>query len=177
MKKLLFGLLISLSASFAPVSQAYVYDFGTVTGSAISPVVMVPPNVAGGIDDFFFNIGGANPVTFASTVANVLPYVGAPVFAFPSFAATLYNLTNPGSSPFAASVDGQTLIFPFAGTSMLSPGDYRIQVTGSSQGAGGAYLVSLSVNAPPVPEPATYAMLFAGLGLIGTVAARRRARI
>ena len=35
--------------------------------------------------------------------------------------------------------------------------------------------VVLTETTPPVPEPETYAMFLAGLGLIGAIARRRRA--
>ncbi|RYG21071.1 MAG: PEP-CTERM sorting domain-containing protein, partial [Burkholderiales bacterium] len=37
-----------------------------------------------------------------------------------------------------------------------------------------AYAISASATALPVPEPETYALLAAGLGVIGFVASRRR---
>ncbi|MDR3323361.1 MAG: PEPxxWA-CTERM sorting domain-containing protein, partial [Zoogloeaceae bacterium] len=38
----------------------------------------------------------------------------------------------------------------------------------------GAHIVYNSNPAPAVPEPETYAMLLAGLGLVGLIARRRR---
>ncbi|ELX12320.1 hypothetical protein Jab_1c09140 [Janthinobacterium sp. HH01] len=43
------------------------------------------------------------------------------------------------------------------------------------QASSNAGLYKLSVYTPPVPEPETYAMMLAGLGLVGVIA-RRRAR-
>jgi len=46
-------------------------------------------------------------------------------------------------------------------------------VTGTTAGtSGGTYLGTLS--AAPVPEAKTYAMMFAGLGLVGYTVLRRR---
>lgn len=54
----------------------------------------------------------------------------------------------------------------------LAAGSYYVQVTGSVlSNAAGKY--SASVALAPVPEPETYGMMLAGLGLLG-VAARRR---
>ncbi|MES2077434.1 MAG: FxDxF family PEP-CTERM protein [Pseudomonadota bacterium] len=53
-----------------------------------------------------------------------------------------------------------------------APGAYHIRVSGNADGVyGGAYAVALVSG---VPEPETYGMLLAGLGLVG-FAARRRA--
>ncbi|MDR1854328.1 MAG: FxDxF family PEP-CTERM protein [Azoarcus sp.] len=35
----------------------------------------------------------------------------------------------------------------------------------------------MTITAVPVPEPETYAMLLAGLGIVGMVARRRRNRV
>jgi len=55
----------------------------------------------------------------------------------------------------------------------LSSGDYALRVDGRVLGAGGgAFGGDLTVS--PVPEPATYGMLLAGLGLVGVAATRRK---
>ena len=40
--------------------------------------------------------------------------------------------------------------------------------------AGASYVISSAATAAPVPEPETYALLAAGLGVIGFLASRRR---
>jgi hypothetical protein len=60
----------------------------------------------------------------------------------------------------------------------LSTGAYKLKFTGTWEGedkmrdvtGGSVKLVSIS----PVPEPESYAMFLAGLGLVGTIALRRR---
>ena len=57
-------------------------------------------------------------------------------------------------------------------TFALPGGDYFYEVTGTINGVmGGSYLISSTVSA--VPEPETYAMLLAGLGLVGFSLRRR----
>lgn len=58
--------------------------------------------------------------------------------------------------------------FSFSG---LSSGTYALTFLGSGTGGYGGYF---TVNTAPVPEPASYAMLLAGLGLVGAYASRRR---
>ena len=56
----------------------------------------------------------------------------------------------------------------------LGAGSYWLDITGNTNGLiGGAYSVALNAIPAPVPEPETYAMLVAGLGLMGTIARRR----
>jgi len=57
--------------------------------------------------------------------------------------------------------------------SSLLAGDYYYQVTGAVMGnKGGGYQLFSEVT--PVPEPETYAMLLAGLGLVGFMVRRRK---
>lgn len=63
----------------------------------------------------------------------------------------------------------------FGGTTSLTlgAGSYYYAVSGNAFSAGG-YAIASSAVAAPVPEPETYAMLAAGLGIVGFVASRRR---
>jgi predicted heme/steroid binding protein len=57
---------------------------------------------------------------------------------------------------------------------VLSSGDYVLRITGMADGThGGTYGLDLT-QAMPAPEPETYAMLLAGLGLVGFLARRRK---
>lgn len=60
-------------------------------------------------------------------------------------------------------------------TLLLAPGTYFYKVTGDANGGymnGGMY--SLTSTIVPVPEAETWAMMLAGLGVLGFVGARRR---
>jgi hypothetical protein len=57
----------------------------------------------------------------------------------------------------------------------LGAGSYYFKVQGTADGIyGGSYTIATSVAA--VPEPETYAMMLAGLGLMGFIARRRKQR-
>lgn len=60
-------------------------------------------------------------------------------------------------------------------TVSLSPGNYFYKVMGTGTGSvnnGGAYLITSTIT--PVPEAETWAMMLAGLGVLGFLGARRR---
>ncbi len=87
-------------------------------------------------------------------VGNVLQAMGTPVVV-DSFGKTVYQFT--GDIDFTA----------------YSTTNYVLRITGETTGAGfGAYNVSLTAGV--VPEPAEYAMLLAGLGVVGMIARRRK---
>ncbi|MBV7535958.1 FxDxF family PEP-CTERM protein [Duganella sp. sic0402] len=56
---------------------------------------------------------------------------------------------------------------------ILSAGNYYLQVNGTINGAG-SLSGNIALRAVAVPEADTYAMLLAGLGLVGAVARRRK---
>lgn len=61
--------------------------------------------------------------------------------------------------------------------SNLAAGTYALNVLGFATGnAGGFYAGGMIATTAPVPEPETYALLLAGLGVVGFMAARRKAQ-
>lgn len=59
----------------------------------------------------------------------------------------------------------------------LSAGSYYVEVGGKVMGnGGGSYGSDLTISLAPVPEPETYAMMGLGLGLMGFVARRKKAK-
>lgn len=62
-----------------------------------------------------------------------------------------------------------------AANQILSAGDYYLQVVGKVVSAGaGSLSGNIALKVTAVPEPETYAMMLAGLGLVGVVARRRK---
>ncbi len=81
-------------------------------------------------------------------------------------------LFNADDMLLASSVvpSGETISLAFGPT---MAGSYYLSVMGIGNGTeGGIYTGAISVTA--IPEPETYAMMFAGLAVVGFLAARRR---
>lgn len=143
-------------------------------------------------------LGAANsyaddPLTFnAGVLTNLLSgqYNWSYTLTGTSFDAT-YSFTLPEATGIVVKVDpywgvsptAVTLTSGLASTTMTWNGDYyqgstvglagqsfTLHVTGT--GAGGNSFNNF-VTAAPVPEPETFAMLLAGLGLIGAITRRR----
>lgn len=119
-------------------------------------------------DNIMFSIPNLSNVS-STTVANNL--------------LSVLNLENGMVSLFREAGDTDTLIdsYSFDGTTGstwhtmagLTAGDYYYQVTGNATGTLGAFY-SISSTVTPVPEPETYAMLLAGLGVVGSLYRRRK---
>ena len=66
-------------------------------------------------------------------------------------------------------------------TGLLSPGIYTLTGTGTNSASIGTYVANIAVTpagvGPPLPEPATYALMLAALGAMHFVTRRRKAPI
>lgn len=130
-------------------------------------------------DDYIFTIpsGSANSVTSSINLGSIL--------GISDLQARLYS----GSDHHTGVVAPGTLLQNWGTTVSLSPevsvttvvlnpllltaGTYTLQVRGMVSGlAGGSYAGVLNVT-PPIPEPETYALLLAGLGMVGAMARRK----
>lgn len=83
--------------------------------------------------------------------------------------ATLDRVKLAGNGNFLWSTLDKDLSFSYDN---VAEGYYALYVFGSNTGGVSSY--SGNMMAQPVPEPETYGMLLAGLGLIGAAVARRR---
>ncbi len=92
-----------------------------------------------------------------------------------------------GSVFIATQADPATPVATFAGnlgTDMnefyslaqtpLAPGAYAVVVNGTNSPLKAAYSGTLTIAAAAVPEPGTYALMFAGLGIVAFIGLRRR---
>ncbi|MED5620134.1 FxDxF family PEP-CTERM protein [Ideonella sp. BN130291] len=119
-------------------------------------------------DTITFSIPGTSDIS-STTVANNL--------------LSLANITGGMVSLYreAGATDALLGSYSFDGTTGstwhtttgLTAGSYYYQITGNATGThGGFYSITSTVT--PVPEPETYAMLLAGLGVVGSLYRRRK---
>jgi hypothetical protein len=130
--------------------------FATTAGSSVTAISgwVIDSEVASGT----FTITGLSSYAGADNTFNpASPYFDFAGVSFSTNVGGDYNLFNVGSS----SPSGVAML-----SSVLDPG-------GVVQTAGLTNLASLTVTA--VPEPASMALLLAGLGMVGVMASRRRA--
>ena len=166
-KYLSVGLLVAASAaSFTANAANYSLTAppysdpltGTPSFSALTPVDELF------LDTISFNVGG--PSTLGFSLSEITLFPGYDIDKLK------YSLFGP-SGLVAGSFSGDGL----SHSALLSTaGTYSFSVAGLSKGAnGGAYTLALNVTA--VPEPETYALMLAGLGLVGFAARRRKSAV
>jgi hypothetical protein len=118
-------------------------------------------------DKFTFSSIGLNDVdTLVSSIARS-SVVGLEITGFDLFTST-DTLVMAGSQLSLGSIDLWSLT-----ATNLAAGDYYVRVSGllvsDTSGSFGA-----NINLAPVPEPETYGMMLAGLGVLGFLARRRK---
>jgi len=163
------GLVAGANAVVNPSSL--VMNIGLITAPATFAQV-IQHNVGVFSDQWNFNF---NSNTFAGgSVSNLS--IKVPVFG------TLYDIAdlsvklyNGDTNVLISNLDsnlGSTSDLK-VGSGMFTPGNYYFTVAGTASGAfGGQYVFSTTTL--PIPEPESYAMLLAGLGVLAAVARRRR---
>ena len=156
------ALLLVGTFGFAQASAPSVNDLGTLSNTTAFSNSDITPS----FDDIFkFKLGSGNTAVLGGIVGNA------------DDATLTFNLQtgNNGTTwspinPLTLTPNSDTGAFSFSQTvSGLTAGEtYWFRLSGAS--TGGAYTITLA----PVPEPESYAMLLAGLGLMGFIARRRK---
>lgn len=139
-------------------------DFGTVT----TTVGVSDVHVSGSFDDVYSFTLGSGTGALGGLVG--LDLLGDLTLQY-RFGVGATPVWGSFSSSFVVPSDPDTGAFSLSTTfSGLTAGTkYWVNLKGTATDA--AYSVTLA----PVPEPETYAMLLAGLGLMGAIARRRKA--
>lgn len=156
------ALLLGLVAS--GVAQATTYTVGTLT---TTPYINTPTVIGAFSDRYDFTVAALPSVAGASVAVNLdlgslsFHISGLDLDLFTTGNAWLAGDTVTGPTDVAVSLN-----------SVLAPGNYYFRVQGTADGVGtgqGIY----TFTAAAVPEANTYAMMVAGLGLIGFSISRR----
>lgn len=172
LKKTAVALALGLGmvAGVSAASYTSVIDYGAIAvPSGLSDIIT--HGTGSFVDQLKFSV--TTPTLSAGWVADM--QFGAPgfgTFDITGLSVQLYTeggtlLNNLDSSPLS------TADYKF-GSGVFLPGNYYFTVSGVGAGSlGGQYTFYASTLAP-VPEPEAYAMLLAGLGLIGGIVRRRK---
>lgn len=137
--------------SLGPISSNASFS-STVTGSFLDTFTFTlakPSNVAASLTNV--------ALTFGSWTYNGITGLSASLNGSPLFSST--------------STSGPATVTVFAGVASLPAGGFSLTVQGNAGTGGGSY--GGNIVAAPVPEPETFAMLLAGLGLMGVIGRRR----
>lgn len=162
----IMGTALALSCGAAQSANSS-YDIGTLGTTLFNNTFAVTPGPFPNIflDKHTFDLTGPLPSTVQGNIKEFqfgsLLDIANGMFSLGVFDNSNNQITDTNADPLV-----------FQGT--LNPGnDYYFGVLGMTTGsAGGAY--SLSAIAQPVPEAETWAMMVAGLGLLGWYFSSRR---
>lgn len=127
-------------------------------------------------DTFSFSLSQLSD-TVSSAVSLFLPGINGAPASYNISNATLSLFSDPGGDGLAGSNTSLASVSFGSANGVLAvnnvaAGSYFWKLTGTADGTrGGVYLYAS--DTAPVPEPGTYAMMLAGLGLLGFIAKRR----
>ena len=130
-------------------------------------------NVSGSFSDTYNFSLSEDSFAGVSATSVALKFTGFDVGAITSFAAMLDGNALTSTTSSFAGVGFTGLVSLLAGGKTLASGSHALVVSGFAPD-GASYGGNVTIS--PVPEPETYAMLLAGLGLIGAIARRRNGK-
>ena len=176
------GLTVALSLS-VPAFAAHYGSASSVVGvGGIVFNATTPEDGADFADDFTFTLGTGTStnLTFSAIFSNydvisgtndygpvVLPTLTFSLGSVDNTVMPVGNITDPSGSALASSA--------FSGLSTNAI--YTLKLAGTASDGFGSYYIpggySVTISAQSVPEPATYALLLASLGLMGVISRRR----
>lgn len=160
--------LLALGAATA--AQAVTAPLGTLTPSIVSSGAL---SFSAGLinDNYTFTLSDDSLVQ-----SNVTIIAGSAAISPAFYGVYTAGLNNIVGDSDDVAVIGTSHSFSTTSTTYvdtLSAGTYYFKVFALASGPN-AYSISAAATAVPVPEPETYALLGAGLGIVGFVASRRR---
>jgi PEP-CTERM motif len=171
---LLAGFSVLAQAGEATVNNDPIFGGGTVTdpydlgslgaGSETALLVGVVGNANSSFLEYaVFNVSETVSVSGVATTLTL----GFGWADIDNFTVSLWSGANSVLATFA----GNNTTFDLG---VLTAGDYSLQFTGTFSPFSDMGTYGVGLVAAPVPEPSTYALMLAGLGLVGFMARRRR---
>ena len=151
------------------LSQSFDIDFGTLSSVTLSFVTF--RNEGASTMDFsalINNLTGLNFEGFTVKLTGGATFLSPYGTVTPGF-GTIAGTTNSATQSSTSFSSGESYALEF-GNPLSMPGqsDWTISFAGVQAGS------TFGINVTAVPEPETYAMLLAGLGLVGSLVRRRR---
>lgn len=162
LKPIAVAAVLSLSAVAASAAS---YDLGALDSTGFD-------STAGISGKFKLGVAIADSWSFTLDTASYVAFGAQQSFAVGS------GIVNPvgvldGYGPLTLSINPTLTQANLSWTGKLTAGTYTVHLSGISGANNTSYVTT--VAAIPVPEPESYALLMAGLGVLGFVARRRQA--
>jgi hypothetical protein len=162
LRNILAGAGVLAALAFATGASATTYHLGTLTPAGLSTPVH---DASGAVDDkFTFSVLPPPLQTYGQMIDFFVKgqsglFDSGTIGLYTSGGTLLGSLNSILTSPGLLSTGATTTV-------ALMPGDYYVQVKGNVSATTGVNY-GLSVFGAAVPEPATWAMLISGLGMMG----------
>lgn len=123
-------------------------------------------------DHFTFTVDGTTGWNFDAVVSSIsrTASTGLDITGLSLYSVAGDALVASGMQMSSGAIDVWTV-----STNSLAAGDYYLAVSGNLVSADAASFGGAVALAAPVPEPETYGMMLAGLGVVGFLARRRKA--
>lgn len=170
LKSLIAAAVLGAASIGSAYAAAYTVNLTNTTGNLWTGGFNAVPSPLGDFTDVFTFTPNA---TFGSTAQAFL----ANLSVTGSDAASI-NFSSANLNGIALTGFGGPTVFGYAQGQVLAPtnilfnGPLVLTVMGNTKG--GSYGGTFNLNLAPVPEPETYGMMLAGLGILGFLARRRK---
>lgn len=163
---------MKLKSILGTTAVAAVLATASIGANAATGTIYAPPAGASFSD---LEVGSIYISSLSDLAGN---FFGASSVSYGPFTLTLGSVTFTSGSvgALAGDLDPTAAGFSFKNVAM---GNYVVKASGYVTGGQlpGVSLVAANYTITPVPEPESYAMLLAGLGLVGTIARRRMKKV
>jgi len=163
----------ALALAYAPTAGATTFHVGDLPNFYLTSGTPTSPSITAN-----FGNGFNGPVMFDDSFEFTIPQNGVGSGSIStSFSSAANHLVISGlwingvAYVVPATATGQSLTI--GGIPIISGLLNTIRVTGTSGSAGGSYDGTATFSASAVPEPATWALMLGGFGLVGAMTRRR----